>query len=178
MDAFLPGVHWLMFSRVPVRILGLALFATCAALLAFGLYLQHIQGIEPCPMCIMQRYAMMVCGVLGLIIGLHNPRGRGLLVYAALLAASALTGAGIAARQSWMQWYPPAVSECGPGLEYMLESFPLSSALPMIFRGAGDCSAIDWTLLGLTIANWSFLVFVSILLGLGVFLLQRRKTRH
>jgi disulfide bond formation protein DsbB len=60
----------------------------------------------------------------------------------------------------------------------MLESFPLSSALPMIFRGAGDCSAIDWTLLGLTIANWSFLVFASILLGLGVFLLQRRKTRH
>ena len=74
-----------------------------------------------------------------------------------------LAGLGVAARQSWMQWYPPAVSECGPGLEYMLESFPLSSALPMIFRGAGDCSAIDWTLFGLTIANWSFLIFATIL---------------
>ncbi len=178
MGAFHPGNPPLMFSRIPVRILGLALFTICAALLAFGLYLQHIQGIEPCPMCIMQRYAMMVCGVLGLMTGLHHPGGRGFLVYAALLAVSALAGAGIAARQSWMQWYPPAVSECGPGLEYMLESFPLSSALPMIFRGAGDCSAIDWTLLGLTIANWSFLVFVSILLGLGFFLLQLHKARH
>ncbi len=129
-------------------------------------------------MCIMQRYAMMVCGVLGLIAGLHNPRGRGILVYAALLTVSALAGAGIAARQSWMQWYPPAVSECGPGLEYMLESFPLSSALPMIFRGAGDCSAIDWTFLGLSIANWSFLVFISILVGVTIFLLQRHKNQR
>lgn len=178
MGAFHSGVLLQMFSRIPVRFLGLALFATCAALLAVGLYLQHVKGIEPCPMCIMQRYAMMVCGVLGLIAGLHNPRGRGILVYAALLTVSALAGAGIAARQSWMQWYPPAVSECGPGLEYMLESFPLSSALPMIFRGAGDCSAIDWTLLGLTIANWSFLVFISILVGVTILLLQRHKNQR
>lgn len=167
-----------MFSRIPVRPLGLALFAVCAALLAVGLYLQHIKGIEPCPMCIMQRYAMLVCGLLGLIAGLHNPRRTGLVVYSGLLAVSALAGAGVAARQSWMQWYPPAVSECGPGLEYMLESFPLSSALPMIFRGAGDCSAIDWTLFGLTIANWSFLVFATILVSLGVYLLQRRKAGY
>ncbi|MCK6395885.1 disulfide bond formation protein B [Zoogloea sp.] len=167
-----------MFSRIPVRTLGLALFAVCAALLAVGLYLQHIKGIEPCPMCIMQRYAMLVCGLLGLIAGLHNPGRTGLVVYSGLLAVSALAGAGVAARQSWMQWYPPAVSECGPGLEYMLESFPLSSALPMIFRGAGDCSAIDWTLFGLTIANWSFLVFATILVSLGVYLLQRRKAGY
>lgn len=164
-----------MFSRIPVRTLGLALFAVCAALLAVGLYLQHIKGIEPCPMCIMQRYAMLVCGLLGLVAGLHNPGRRGLAMYSLLLAVAALAGAGVAARQSWMQWYPPAVSECGPGLEYMLESFPLSAALPMIFRGAGDCSAIDWTLFGLTIANWSFLVFVTILLSLGIYLLQRRR---
>lgn len=167
-----------MFSRIPVRTLGLALFAVCAALLAVGLYLQHIKGIEPCPMCIMQRYAMLTCGLLGLIAGLHNPGRKGLLAYSALLAVSALAGAGVAARQSWMQWYPPAVSECGPGLEYMLESFPLSSALPMIFRGAGDCSAIDWTLLGLTIANWSFLVFATILISLATYLLQRRKAGY
>ncbi len=165
-----------MFSRIPVRTLGLALFAVCAALLAVGLYLQHIKGIEPCPMCIMQRYAMLACGLIGLVTGLHNPGRKGLLAYSALLGISALAGAGVAARQSWMQWYPPAVSECGPGLEYMLESFPLSSALPMIFRGAGDCSAIDWTLFGLTIANWSFLVFATILISLAAYLLQHRKT--
>lgn len=164
-----------MFSRLPPRTLGLALFSLCAALLAFGLYLQHVRGIEPCPMCIMQRYAMAACGLIGLIAGLHNPKGRSLYLYSGLLGVAALAGAGVAARQSWLQWFPPAVSECGPGLEYMLESFPLASALPMIFRGAGDCSAIDWTFLGLSIANWSFVVFALVLVSLAGFLLQRHK---
>jgi disulfide bond formation protein DsbB len=128
-------------------------------------------------MCIMQRYAMAACGLIGLVAGLHNPKGRGLFLYAGLLAVAALAGGGVAARQSWLQWFPPSVSECGPGLEYMLESFPLASALPMIFRGAGDCSAIDWTFLGLSIANWSFVVFALILVSLTSFLLQRRTSR-
>lgn len=166
-----------MLSRLSLRTLGLALFSLCATLLAFGLYLQHVQGIEPCPMCIMQRYAMAACGLIGLVAGLHNPKGRGLFLYAGLLAVAALAGGGVAARQSWLQWFPPSVSECGPGLEYMLESFPLASALPMIFRGAGDCSAIDWTFLGLSIANWSFVVFALILVSLTSFLLQRRTSR-
>lgn len=127
-------------------------------------------------MCIMQRYALAVCGVIGLVAGLHNPRHGGQNGYAALLAVAALAGGGVAARQSWIQWYPPAVSECGPGLEYMLESFPLASSLPMIFRGAGDCSVVDWTFLHLTIANWSFLVFAAILGGLTAYLLRRKKS--
>jgi len=88
---------------------------------------------------------------------------------------AALAGGGVAARQSWIQWYPPAVSECGPGLEYMLDSFPLTSALPMIFRGAGDCSVVDWTFLGLSIANWSFVSFAAILLALALYVLRRDK---
>ena len=117
-----------MPSRLLLRPLAITLFVVCASLLAAGLYIQHVQGIEPCPMCIMQRYALAACGLIGLVAGLHNPRRGGQNAYAVLLAAAALAGGGVAARQSWMQWYPPAVSECGPGLEYMLESFPLSSA--------------------------------------------------
>ena len=113
-----------------------------------------------------------------LLAGLHDPGRRGVSVYGAFLAVAAIAGLGVAARQSWMQWFPPAVSECGPGLEYMLESFPLSAALPMIFRGAGDCSVVDWTFLGLSIANWSLLSFTTILVALTVYLLQRaRQTR-
>ena len=44
----------------------------------------------------------------------------------------------------------------------MIEAFPLRRAIPMIFRGTGDCSVIDWTFLGLSIANWSFLCFSAI----------------
>ena len=70
-------------------------------------------------------------------------------------------GAFTAARQSWLQWYPPEVLTCGRDFFGMIESFPLRRAIPMIFRGTGDCSVIDWTFLGLSIANWSFLWFAA-----------------
>lgn len=167
-----------MFARLPFRLLAFSLFAVCAGLLAFGLYLQHVKGIEPCPMCILQRYALAACGVIGLLAGLQGPQRIGQNFYAGLLTVAALCGAGVAARQSWIQWYPPELPECGPGLEYMLESFPLGSALPMIFRGAGDCSMVDWTFLGLTIANWSFISFMTIIVVTTPFLMQRHKTSH
>ena len=163
-----------MLYRLPFRLLALLLFAACAALLAFGLYLQHAQGIEPCPMCIMQRYAFATAALIALIAGLHAPGRGGERVYAALIGASSLTGGGIAARQSWMQIDPPLIPECGPGLEFMLESFPLAQALPMIFRGAGDCTVVEWTFLGLSIANWSLVSFTATVLFAGWMLLRRR----
>jgi disulfide bond formation protein DsbB len=73
-------------------------------------------------------------------------------------------GAFVAARQSWLQWYPPEVASCGRDFYGMIETFPLQRAIPMIFKGSGDCSVIDWTFSGLSIANWSFLSFVAICL--------------
>ena len=172
----IPHKPQMMLSRLSARPLLFALFATCASLLGFGLYLQHGMGLEPCPMCIMQRYALAAVGIVALIGGLHAPSGRGVRIYAALVGVLALTGAGVAARQSWLQLNPPAISECGPGLEYMMESFPLTQLLPMLFRGAGDCSAVDWTFLGLSIANWSLINFGAIMV-LAAWLLLRRGTR-
>jgi len=137
---------------------------TCIALACFGLVaggvaLQLTANIQPCPLCIFQRYAYIVTGALALAGALH--RGPYLVsrIWAALVTLSALTGLGIAARQVWLQHNPPAVSECGADLEFMLESFPLTQALPMVFRGTGDCSKVDWTLLGLSIAEWSIVCF-------------------
>lgn len=154
----------------------LGLFAVSVGLLAFGLYLQHVVGLEPCPMCIMQRYALVGVGLVGLVAGIHGPGRAGGKAYAALIALIALAGAGVAARQTWIQLYPPKFTECGPDLEFMLGSFPLADALPMIFRGAGDCSVVDWTFLGLSIANWSLLCFSAIVL-LAVAVLFRRARR-
>lgn len=162
-----------MISRLPARPLLFALFAMCAGLLGFGLYLQHVGGLEPCPMCIMQRYALAAVGIVALIGGLHAPTGYGVRVYAAVIGLLALTGGGVAVRQSWLQLNPPDIAECGPGLEYLMESFPLTQLLPMLFRGAGDCSAIDWTFLGLSIANWSLINFTLILVFAGWLLLRR-----
>ncbi len=171
----MPSLHCLLY--LPARTAYLALFITAVGLLGFGLYLQHFAGLEPCPMCIMQRYAFLAVALIALVGGVHGPARSGSRVYAVLIAVAALTGASIAARQSWMQLYPPEIPECGPGLEFMLESFPLAEALPMIFRGAGDCVAVDWTFLGLSIANWSLLTFTATIVFALWMLLRRESVR-
>ncbi len=146
-----------------VRQVLLAMSVVCFALLAYGMYLQHVVGLEPCPMCIVQRYALIL---VGLIAGITAAmRGRGVHIGgAALLLVTAGFGAFVAARQSWLQWYPPEVVSCGRDFYGMIESFPLQRAIPMIFKGGGDCSKVDWTFLGGSIANWSFLCFAGIVL--------------
>jgi len=139
------------------RVFGLVALA-CAGLLAFGLYLQHGVGLEPCPMCIVQRYTMVGVMVLALV-GWRLRNATVLSVLGVLLALKAAFGAFVAARQTWLQWYPPEAVSCGRDFYGMIESFPLGRAIPMIFRGSGDCSKVDWTLLGGSIANWSFLCF-------------------
>ncbi|WP_144267141.1 disulfide bond formation protein B, partial [Comamonas thiooxydans] len=77
-------------------------------------------------------------------------------------AGFAFGGAATAARQSILQWFPPEIASCGRDFYGMIENYALSKAIPLIFRGSGDCSAVDWTFLGGTIANWAFLCFVAL----------------
>jgi disulfide bond formation protein DsbB len=113
-------------------------------------------------MCIMQRYAFVTAGLIALIGALHAPSGWGKRLYSLLILLAAVGGASVAIRQSWLQHNPPKVTECGADLGFMLDSFPLADALPMIFRGAGDCSAVQWTFVGLSIAEWALVWFAII----------------
>ena len=149
----------------------------CVGLLAFGLYLQHVQGLEPCPMCIVQRYAMIGIALVALL-AVFWPSGLAGYVLTALGAAMAVGGAFVAARQSWLQWYPPETLSCGRDFYGMVESFPLQRAIPMIFRGSGDCTKVDWTFLGGSIANWSFVAFAGIVLWVLVFAVLHRSSNH
>ncbi|RZI74490.1 MAG: disulfide bond formation protein B [Variovorax sp.] len=147
--------------------------AACVAMLAFGMYLQHVVGLEPCPMCVVQRYALILVAVFTGIAS--TSERRGLHVALALLALlTAVGGAFTAARQTWLQWNPPEFASCGRDIYGMIETFPLQRALPMIFKGSGDCSKIDWTFLGLSIANWSFIAFVVFAVLLIGLLFSRR----
>jgi len=162
-----PHLHLGTCSLAVPRVFGLIALA-CVGLLSFGLYLQHVVGLTPCPMCIVQRYTMIAVALLGLV-GWRLRKPSLLALWGVLLALKAGFGAFVAARQSWLQWYPPEVVSCGRDFYGMIENFPIGRALPMIFRGSGDCTAIDWTFLGGTIANWSFLWFVAFaLLGLWI----------
>ena len=158
---FSPG-HPSPLTSQPRRILGLVA-AACVAMLAFGLYLQHVVGLEPCPMCIVQRYALVGVAVVAGVTALFRHR-TARYAGVGLMGVLAVFGAFTAARQSWLQWNPPEIMSCGRDFFGMIEAFPLRRAIPMIFRGSGDCSVIDWTFLGLSIANWSFLCFSAITL--------------
>jgi disulfide bond formation protein DsbB len=147
----------------------------CAGLLGFGMYLQHVVGLEPCPMCIVQRYAMTLIGILALLGWVWRSM-LGHRVLAVLSVLLALGGAFVAARQTWLQWYPPEVASCGRDFYGMIESFPLQRAIPLIFRGSGDCSAVDWTFLGGSIANWSFVAFVGMALWMLLVLFTKLRS--
>jgi protein dithiol:quinone oxidoreductase len=154
-------------------------FLICGGLLAFALYLQYYEAQDPCPLCILQRIAFIVLMVVFLIAGVHGPARRGATIYSSLLVITAIVGAGVAARHVWLQYLPKdKVPSCGPGLEYMLNRFPLTQALDKILSGSGECAEVSWRLLGLSIAEWS-LVWLVVLGGYAVYLaiVARRRAR-
>ncbi len=155
------------FPRTALGLVALASFG----MLAFGLYLQHVVGLEPCPMCIVQRYALVMVALIAGLTAIFSGSAA-LLGGSVLLLISAGFGAFVAARQSWLQWFPPEVASCGRDFYGMIETFSLQRVIPMIFKGSGDCSKVDWTFLGLSIANWSFLSFMVISL-MAMFLIFR-----
>lgn len=124
-------------------------------------------------MCIVQRYALVLVAVLTGLASLRPNKGWWMGWGVLALLASGF-GAFVAARQSWLQWYPPEFASCGRDFYGMIENYSLSRAIPMIFRGSGDCTAIDWTFLGGSIANWSFVCFVLFFGVIATLLVRRR----
>ena len=147
------------------RLIFAAMFAVCAGLVGFGLFLQHAKGLEPCPMCILQRYAFVAIAVIALFAAIHDPRSIGRRVYGGLLALAAAAGGGVAMRHVYLEHNPPQIYDCGADFGYMLESFPLADLLPMIFKGTGDCTKVPWRFLGLSIAEWALIWFAIFLVA-------------
>lgn len=136
-------------------------FLACAALLAAAAYFQFIEGLEPCPLCISQRLAVFLAGLCFLAAALHNPGPAGIKRYAVGGAFIALAGAGISLRHVWLQHLPPdQVPECGPGLAYVFENFPLSETLKLMLNGSGDCAEVSWTFLALSMPAWTLIAFL------------------
>jgi disulfide bond formation protein DsbB len=151
-------------KQLPARAWMALLAVGCIAMLVFGIvYLQNYLGLVPCPMCIVQRYALIGVIVLSALGALGG--GQLLIkIVSWLVFLMAGFGAFVAARQSWLQWYPPEVVSCGRDFYGMIENFPMQRFIPMIFRGSGDCTKVDWAFLGGSIANWSFVAFSGIML--------------
>jgi disulfide bond formation protein DsbB len=156
---------------IPARAVFAFIFIACAALIADAVfYMQDQLGLEPCPMCILQRYAFIAVGIVALAAAIH---GRAVRAYGSLVLLFALVGAGIAIRHTYITYFQPKTSSCGADLDFVLGNFPLTQALPKIFAGTGDCSVVTWRFLGLSIPEWSIVWFV-ILGGLGLWVALRR----
>jgi disulfide bond formation protein DsbB len=161
------GLCALVLLALPRRRAAFALAAlVCAALIGYALYAQHVLGLEPCPLCIFQRIAVIVCGVIFALAAIHNPGRTGAIVYAVLGAFAAAAGAAISMRHVWTQSQPPAeLTACAPGLDYMLETLPFSEVLSKVFLGRGDCATIDWNVLGVSMPGWTLVFFLAMLVG-------------
>ena len=147
------------------RILNGAGFSACVGMMSFALYAQHILLLEPCPLCVLQRVAVIGLGIVFLVAALHNPKGTGRRVYAVGVLLFAGGGAGVAGWHWRMQNLPPSeIPACGPGLGYMLDNFPLGEALRMVFDGSGECAEVVWSFLGLSMPAWVFVCMI----GLGL----------
>lgn len=163
------------------RTLALLGAAACVAamLMAIFWFQKHL-NLEPCPMCIFQRVAMMATGAVFLIAALHGPRRGGRWVYSLLALLTAAIGALIAARHVWLQGLPedqrPA---CGPTLDYLMGLMPLQEVVTTVLKGDGNCAKIDWTLLGLSLPGWTLVFFIGLALwALALPLLAKRQSAY
>ncbi len=138
-------------------------FLLCLSMVGIAGYFQFIDNLEPCPLCILQRVFTVLVGLVLLIALLHNPKSIGVRIYGCLSGLLALVGASISARHLWLQSLPEdQVPSCGPGLNFMLDNFPLSDTVNMVLRGSGECAEVLWTFIGISIPGWTLLAFISL----------------
>jgi disulfide bond formation protein DsbB len=110
-----------------------------------------------------QRVVFIAILIMYAIAMFHGPRRVGQRVYAVLISLLALSGIGVAARHIWIQHLPEdQVPACGPGLDYMLETMPMSDVLKQLMHGSGECAAKGWTFLTLGIPEWSLLCYIAL----------------
>jgi disulfide bond formation protein DsbB len=150
----------------------------CVGLMAYALFVQYGLHEEPCPLCILQRVAVMVVGALFLVAFLHNPADRGARVYGALIDLAAVAGIFVAARHVWIIAQPPGtVAECGASLDYMMDVLPLHEVLGKVLSGSGECAKVTWRFLGLSMPAWVLmnLVVLGVLGVVANFVLKRRQ---
>lgn len=164
------------------RPLYLLSFILCLALLVTAYYMEYVMGLEPCPLCIVQRVVFILLGLISLAAVLHNPQPRAqsgkrssaARVYGLAVTLFAAFGVAIAGRQVWLQHQPAdQLPSCLPSLDYMMDVLPFQEMLRLVFSGTADCAAVTWTFLGLSIAEYTLIAFIGFTL-FGLAQLLRR----
>lgn len=156
-------------------------FFFCIALLAIAYYFQYVQLLEPCPLCLMQRFLVLILAML-FLLGIVLRKKTYIFMQNTLVILAAIAAMGFAGRKVWLEQNPSdSLLSCTPGLEYMFENLPFQQTVNLLLQGGGDCAQVDWTFLGLSMSAWTFLFFLGFaLLGfINIFrsLKQKRLTK-
>lgn len=150
------------------RILSVLGFLTCVGLMGAAFFFQYQMELDPCPLCSLQRAAVITLGIIFLVAAIYQPWGWVRWVYSFFYLLAGAFGSVVAGRHVWLQNLPAdEVPACGPGLNYLLDTFPLAEALETVFRGSGSCADVDWVFLGLTMPTW-VLIWVVALTVFGI----------
>jgi disulfide bond formation protein DsbB len=160
-------------NRTKIALITTALI--CLALLLVALYLQLVEKMLPCPLCVMQRYAFIGIG-LSCVIALILPRAVRRVGFA-LGFGSALFGIGSAAYHLWVLAYPEIKCGIDP-LETGLNKIILADVLPVLLKADGLCDTPYPPILGLSIPAWAMIWFLIFALVLGVLLFSKKKARE
>ncbi|MDG2297951.1 MAG: disulfide bond formation protein B [Gammaproteobacteria bacterium] len=141
-------------------------FLFCCALMTYALYAQYVLDLEPCPLCIFQRLAVISMGVIFLFCSIIDPKSKmAKLLASFFFTVTATTGIAVASRHVWLQNLPSdQVPGCGPGLDFMLSTFPLAEVLEMVFSGSGECANVDWSFVSLSMPAWVIISFLIMLI--------------
>lgn len=155
----------------------LAIALICAGLLSGAVYLQVTHHLLPCPLCVGQRIAYWLIGLVGIVAFIHNPLNRTARFYSALMVGFALLGASIAIRQEWIiaQGHIGGCSLAISPEEKLLNAVPLAQWWPSMFEANGDCASVTWRFLSLSMPDWS-LIWFALFVVAGVYL-WRMKSR-
>ncbi len=137
----------------------------CAGLLGYAYYVEYVDFLIPCNLCILQRVVFFAIGVLFLLAAIKPALGWGRKVFGGLLVITTGIGIAISGRHVWMQGLPAEeVPDCGPSLGMMLEYDGWLSALSKVLTGSGSCAEISWELWGLSMPFWAMLCFIGLLI--------------
>lgn len=167
------GFRWLGLTRRQANAL---CAAACGSMIGFALFAQHVMGLEPCPLCILQRVGALGLGLVFLLAAMHRAGPTGARIWGIVILMTAGLAGSVSARHVWLQNLPAdQVPACGPGLDYMLEVFGFTEALSMVFAGSGECAEVVWRLFGLSMPSWVLICFVT--LGLAGFFVNWRLAR-
>ncbi len=139
---------------------GLAALVLAGGMVGGAQFMEHVLGLDPCPLCLMQRLWTMLGGAVVLAGLALNPRA---IAYPVAALACTVVGAGFSVRQLWLQSLPAdQIPACGPDMAYMIDAFPLADILKAMTMGTGNCAEVTWTMLGISIAGWALVGFIAL----------------